>query len=369
MPAKRKTSTPRKPKAKRASNSSHKTSSWFKALLFALVIIIVTRTFFLQSFIIQNTTMNGNLLAGDWVIINKAANGTRMPITLLSVPFAPLRINNSSQKLYSDIVTLPYFRLTGYSYIHNNDIIAFNYPNDENIPIDKKIVYAKRCVAIPGDTLKIDNNQLIVNNINIKIDNLQFLFRVKVKGINIKKSLIEKYELNEGGAINNYGEYNIYITDKQADDLVKEPEIAMVLKERKLQNFDKSYVFPHDESYNWSLDNYGPFIIPKAGTGIPITKNNISLYRDILEKYEKCTVSFEGNSVLINNKLLNSYFFKYNYYFVMDDNRDNAKDSRLWGLVPETHIIGKVAFIAASFDPSKKGFDKIRWRRLFKNVK
>jgi signal peptidase I len=369
MPTKKKTKPSGKAKTNKTTRSSIKTISWFKALFIAILILLALRTFFVQSIIIQNSTMSGNLLPGDWVVINKAAYGSRMPITMFSVPFSPLRVNNNSPKLYSAIVALPYFRLSGYSPIHNNDIVAFNYPDAENTPVDKKIVYAKRCVAIPGDTIKILNNQLLVNDFKIDIDNLQFLYRLKVKGKNLKQSTVEKYNINEGGAINNFGEYDVFISNKQAEELRMEPGIAMVSKERKLQDYDKGLVYPHDEKLNWTLDNYGPYIIPKAGTGIPITKNNVSLYRDILEKFEKCIVTLDGDKVLINNNLLNSYFFKYNYYFVLDDNRDNAKDSRLWGLLPETHIIGKIAFIASSFDPSKKGISKIRWSRTLKKVK
>ncbi len=119
----------------------------------------------------------------------------------------------------------------------------------------------------------------------------------------------------------------------------------------------------------WNVDNFGPLWIPKKGATVKLTLDNLPLYQRIIEVYENNELSVRDGKIFINGKQTDTYTFKWDYYFMMGDNRHNSADSRFWGFVPETHIVGTPLIIWLSIDKYAPIYKRIRWNRMFKLVR
>jgi signal peptidase I len=89
----------------------------------------------------------------------------------------------------------------------------------------------------------------------------------------------------------------------------------------------------------------------------------------VIDVYEENDLRVEGNKIFINGAESKTYTFKSDYYWMMGDNRHNSADSRVWGFVPENHVVGKAVFTWFSKeDPNYRRTNNIRWNRMFRLV-
>jgi len=375
---------------------------WADAIIFAVIAATIIRTFVIEAYKIPTTSMEGSLLAGDFLFVSKLNYGARAPITPIAFPLAHHTMPFGLGKAYSKLIQLPYYRLPGFEKVERGDAVVFNYPGDayqnEERPLDKRENYVKRCVAIAGDTLEIRNKQLFLNNTKQPhYKNMQFDYVVKLNGNTVSaeeyKALgINWYndfaDINFSDEIGNpiashqemynaFLEYisntkdslNILLTETQKEQLAKNKNVVSItpVPMSVLQgNWIYSMVAQY---YKWTLDNYGPLIIPKKGWTIDLNnKDNLYRYAQTIVLYEHTNASIVGDKLMVGGSPVSSYTFKQDYYWMMGDNRHNSLDSRYWGFVPEDHVVGKPLFVWLSKDNFNTFFESIHWSRMFRSV-
>jgi signal peptidase I len=106
---------------------------WLKSLAVAVVLFVLVRTFVVEAFKIPTGSMENTLLVGDFLLVNKAVYGTRIPFTNV--------------------------RVAAFREPSRGDVIVFHPP------IDPEKNYVKRVVGVPHDTLEMRNKRLYLNGV------------------------------------------------------------------------------------------------------------------------------------------------------------------------------------------------------------
>ncbi len=353
----------------RSSGRKSKTREWIDAIVFAVIAATLIRTFLIEAFTIPTPSMEKSLLVGDFLFVSKVNYGARTPMTPLAFPFAHQELPIIGGKAYSEWIKLPYYRLPGFSKIKNDDIVVFNYPMEDDRPIDKQTHYIKRCIGIPGDTLSIKNQVVFINGKAAKMpEEGMFIYEIMTDGTPLNAMTLSKMGINEGGPGFMPGQYRYFLTDEMAEKIKAFANVKSVSRIAQPEGLYEDFIFPYDPKLQWNLDNYGPIYIPKKGSTVKLDSLNIAIYRRAITKYENNELKEENGKFFINGKETDEYTFKQDYFWMMGDNRHNSADSRFWGFVPEDHIVGKAVFIWMSWDKNGSFLSKIRWKRLFNLV-
>jgi len=331
--------------ARKNNEQNQKAKSWAKewldAIVFAAIAALIIRAFFFEAYRIPTPSMEKTLLVGDFLVVSKIAYGPRTPMSIC-VPFTSICVPG---------ISMPWFRIPGYEDIERNDIVVFNYPIDI-APISQKTNYIKRCVALPGDELRVEDKIVYVNG-NRAVDVSTFQ-RHHVVQVRERVRLSQSKVANAGGRIiSTQGEnsYIINMTDQLANEMANWPEVESVeyyVLPETFEEFSQSR-FSFSSGFT-NHDQLPEITIPRKGDTVTLTDDNWHMYRNIVVRYENNIVEKNGDTFTINGQQTNEYTLKQDYYFVMGDNRDNSEDSRFWGFVPKTHIVGKAAIIYFSWD-------------------
>ncbi len=244
-------------------------------------------------------------------------------------------------------------------------------------PVDKRENYIKRCVAIPGDWVEIKESKLFINNkpafvaefqnLQYIVSNLPMVSETELFDLGIEKQRDDYFMINNN-------EWMMNLTKNQLDILKRKypkaqfkinlyPQYIDTTKNTPSASQMKKNLdyFPKDPMINNTVTDFTKFQVPFKGQTVKINKYNIAWYRRIISAYEGHKLEDKGDEIFIDGKKATTYTFAMNYYWLMGDNRYNSADSRVWGFVPEDHIVGRASLVWFS----KSAYAGIRWERIF----
>lgn len=393
-----------------ANNPYHKSPlrEWVEAIVFAVFAAAFIRMFLIEAYVIPTPSMEGSLLTGDFLFVSKATYGVRMPETIAMIPLLHNRIPRLNRESYLKRPSLNYHRLPGVKKVERHDPVVFNYPEGDSVyvmpgrtwsiydvrrggvpgaylsriesgreplvtrPRDKMDHYIKRCIAVAGDSLEIRDRVVYINGAATTApEEVQFLHTIVNPAGAINSRNFDRFGISPDDIVQQEGNTMLVYLGVKAANEMQQLDAGLQIQPFEFgQIYDQpGTVFPHDAVHfgEWTRDNYGPIYIPRAGTTTPLTPENISLYERVIQVYEGNDLQVRDGKIYINGEQTDEYTFQQDYYWMMGDNRHNSEDSRIWGFVPETHIVGRPLLIWFSTENGSIS-NGIRWERIFKNA-
>lgn len=282
----------------------HRITKTLKVLFTAIVIVWLVKTFAFTSCSIPSTGMENTLYQGEKVLVNKWSYGWR-------IPFIASHFQTKRAK--------------------KGDVVLFNnpVPLDKERPIFARALYISRCAGAPGDTLMLNRELLVTGARALSPDSKQLYgypheqedtLKYTMQQLGIAGNLLVGY--SEGRYVRSFSHYEHYL-----------------LKQRLGAALDIRPVHSNE-----TTDSH-PLIVPAKGKLVEVYPWNVTLLCNTILHHEGRQASVKNDTLWVEGKPVNSYRFTKDYYWMSSNNPVNLSDSRLFGLVPHDHLVGRAAYI------------------------
>jgi signal peptidase I len=237
------------------------TVDYARSLLPVAALVLVLRAFIFEPFRIPSDSMMPTLQQGDFLVVNKFAYGLRWPV--LNRKF--LEIGEPQR----------------------GDVVVFRWPPNPAIN------FIKRVVGLPGDTVRVRDDQLIINGTPVP--------------------LVDNGRYNDGCY------FNMRLATEQLGSH-RHQTLACHTPNPQLRVDGRVPSCKRDMDFSYQCDDALP-------TGQP--DYNDTSYDRVIPPGE---------------------------YLMIGDNRDNSDDGRNWGYVPEDHLVGRASRIWLNLPLGRSGW-------------
>lgn len=305
---------------------------WILAFTGVIVVVLLLRGFAFTSCLIPSTGMENSLFQGERILVNKWSYGLRVPF----------------MSLFS------YHRWCERP-VEKQDIVVFNNPANIRQPIiDQREVYISRCVGTPGDTLLVDSLFSTVSSDTPSSPDKKKLYTYPAAKERQVLSLLKSLSIasnglmgsNDSTHVRSFSRYEFYLLEQAMND-------SIWMRSLTEENGDAPK----------------PLIIPGKGKVLRVYPWNITLLRNTLVMHEGKQAEIKNDTLYVDGQPTQHCYFTKDYYWMGANNTINLSDSRLFGFVPQDHILGKASLIWFSKEEGTGVFDGYRWNRFFHVVK
>ena len=305
---------------------------WILVFAGAIVIVLLLRGFAFPSCFIPSTGMENSIFQGERILVNKWSYGLRVP--------------------FMSIFSYHRWRERP---VREQDIVVFNNPAGIRQPvIDRREIYIGRCIGVPGDTLFIDSLFSVISpEVQFNPDKKR-LYAYPVDKENLITSLMHTLSIDDDGLmgssdsthVRSFSRYEYYLLEQAING--------------------NNWIQPLAGKKDTELR---PLIVPGKGKFIRVHPWNITLLRNTLVMHEGKQAEIKNDTLYVDGKPTQHCYFTKDYYWVGANNTINLTDSRLFGFVPQDHLIGKASLVWFSKEKDTGVFDGYRWNRFFRTVK
>ncbi|WP_282747736.1 signal peptidase I [Paraprevotella xylaniphila] len=108
--------------------------------------------------------------------------------------------------------------------------------------------------------------------------------------------------------------------------------------------------------------------LPRKNAYVTLTPDNMQWYCRMINLHEGVHAAIIHDSLCVSGHFVSSFRFTHDYYWMSSANERNHADSRTFGFVPDTYIIGRLSRILYSWDTKVPWYARFRAHRTMMKV-